>query len=128
MSIPAFIAERGFRKWYERELIRGHSHLVLLLLATLGVIGGLEAFTERGGNRLLMVATLLVAAAIGVWALRRYLSHLMRAEAIANQAVCAHCDAYARWLIERSEPATARSDGAMAVCCRKCGHRWRIDL
>ena len=105
MSIPAFIAERGFRKWYERELIRGHSHLVLLLLATL-----------------------LVAAAIGVWALRRYLFHLMRAEAIANQAVCAHCDAYARWLIERSEPATARSDGAMAVCCRKCGHRWRIDL
>lgn len=129
MSIPAFIAERGFRKWYERELIRGHAHLVLLLLATLGVIGGLEAFTERGGgNRLLMVASLLAAAAIGAWALRRYLFHLMRAEAIANQAVCSQCDAYARWLIERSEPATERGDGAMAVRCRKCGHRWRIVL
>jgi DNA-directed RNA polymerase subunit RPC12/RpoP len=129
MSIPAFIAERGFRKWYERELIRGHAHLVLLLLATLGVIGGLEAFSERGAaNRLLMVASLLVAAVIGVWALRRYLYHLMRAEAIANQAVCAQCDAYARWLIERSEPATEQGDGAMAVRCRKCGHRWRIEL
>jgi hypothetical protein len=128
MTISAFIERRGFRKWYERELLRGHSQLLLLVLAALGVMGGLEAFTERGGgNRLLLVASLLAAAVIGAFALRRYLFHLLRAEAVANQAVCGECKAYGRWHIEHTEPA-ADDDGVLAVCCGKCGHRWRIEL
>ncbi|MDP2007345.1 MAG: hypothetical protein Q8K45_16835 [Rubrivivax sp.] len=135
MGIPQAIRRRGFRKWYERELLVGHSHLVLLLLCTLTLIGGMEAFVQPGGQRLLMGACVLVATAIGVWALRRYLFLLTRAELIANQAVCAQCQAYGRWTVEGPAPpprprADDTDDGApvcMRVCCRGCGWRWDIE-
>jgi hypothetical protein len=77
-----------------------------------------------------MVASLLVAAAIGAWALRRYLFHLMRAELIANQATCPACQAYARWQVEGHRPGGDRRPTGrprLQVCCRGCGSRWRIE-
>lgn len=130
MPIAQSIQKRGFRKWYERELIRSHSHLVLLLLCAVGAIGALEAFSGGGSERLLMALSLLVSAAVGAWALRRYLSFLMRAELIANQASCPECQSYGRWLIEASESNDIRQPDAgarLSVCCRKCSHRWRIE-
>jgi hypothetical protein len=132
MAIPASIQRRGVRKWYERELLIGHSHLVLLLLSVVTIFGAMEAFSTPGGAKALMVACVLVACAIGLWALRRYLFLLTRAEFIANQAVCGQCKAYGRWAVESSrEPAGARADAAdgsyMVVCCKRCGGRWQID-
>lgn len=133
MPLVSAIEKRGFRKWYERELVRSHSHLVLLLFCALAAVGALEAFSnQRGSDKLLMLVSLLTAAAIGAWAVRRYLFYLMRAELIAHQASCGQCAAYGRWRVERHEPAAADEasvDGApmaMRVCCVKCGHRWRI--
>lgn len=123
-SITSAIRERGFRKWYERELTRGHLHLVLLLACAVGALGALEALSQaRGGDRLLVVASLLIAVGVGAWAGRRYLFHLMRAELIASQAVCNECRTYARWRVEREDAAAE----ALAVRCANCGHRWRID-
>ena len=136
MAIPQAIQRRGFRKWYERELLVGHSHLVLLLLCVLTLVGGMEAFVQPEGQRLLMGACVLVAAAIGLWALRRYLFLLTRAEHIANQAVCAQCQAYGRWTVEpQAAMARAKADpgseddapARMRVCCRGCGWRWQIE-
>lgn len=129
MAIPTSIRQRGFAKWYEHELLIGHAHLVLLVLAALGALGALEAFGQAGSDRLLMVLSLLAAAAIGVLALRRYLFHLMRAELIANQANCPACEAYGRWQIEATDVGDAASGRpeAMQVCCRRCQHRWRIE-
>jgi hypothetical protein len=124
------IRSHGFRKWYERQLVRSHVHLVLLLLCTVAALGAVEAFPAAGGNRLLMALSLLVAAAIGAWALRRYLWLLMRAEALANQATCPDCQAYARWQVEGTGPAAADGDGeaTLQACCRGCGSRWQIHL
>ena len=134
MAIPQAIQRRGFRKWYERELLVGHSHLVLLLLCVLTLVGGMEAFAQPDGQRWLMGACVLVAAAIGLWALRRYLFLLTRAEHIANQAVCAQCEAYGRWAVERPGVVPARRSEVaddeperLQVCCRGCGWRWHID-
>lgn len=136
MSVCAVIRRRGFCKWYASELARGHGQLVLLLLATLGALGAVEALGDlraagAPAHRLwLMLASLAVAAAVGVWALRRYLFHLSRAEHLAHQAVCPGCQAYARWAVE-GEPTAAGDDAAdaaqaMTVCCRACGARWQI--
>jgi ABC-type nickel/cobalt efflux system permease component RcnA len=129
MAIPDTIRQRGFSKWYERELLRSHAHLVLLLLCTLAALGALEAFSQRGSERLLMVASLLVAAGVGAWAVRRYLFFLMRAEFIANQATCAACQVHGRLRVEASGPGdpVAGTTTTMDVCCRKCEHRWRIE-
>lgn len=135
MALQQAIQRRGFRKWYERELLVGHAHLVLLLLSVLSLVGGMEAFGQPDGRRWLMGACVLVAAAIGLWALRRYLFLLTRAEHIANQAVCAQCQAYGRWTVEPpAAPLPARRDAGddeapaqMRVCCRGCGWRWQIE-
>jgi len=129
MAIPDTIRQRGFSKWYERELLRSHSHLVLLLLCALAALGALEAFSQAGSERLLMVASLLVAAGVGAWAVRRYLFFLMRAEFIANQATCTSCQVHGRLLVDASGPGDpgAGTVATMDVCCRKCGHRWRIE-
>ena len=128
MGIQTEISKRGFSKWYERELLRGHLQLVLLLLCTLAALGSLEAFSERGSQRLLMALTLLVSAGIGAWSLRRYLFHLSRAEFIANQATCPSCDSYGRFRIETTQgPEVAGLPAVMEVCCRRCAGHWRIE-
>lgn len=121
-STGPLIRRRGFRKWYERELLAGHAHLVLLLLCTLALLGALEVFSQRsGGERWAVAASFAVAGVLGVWALRRYLFHLLRAERLAHQAACPRCRAYARWAVEGGEAE------ALDVRCRDCGERWRID-
>mgnify|MGYP003454209120 CR=1 FL=1 len=47
MSAGKTIRRIGFRKWYERELLQSHANLVLLLLATLGLLGCAEAYSPR---------------------------------------------------------------------------------
>jgi len=112
----------GFRKWYERELLSSHAHMVLTLLATIAMIASLEAF--RGGTvneKLMDGLFVFVCAAIGLWALRRYLFLLMRAEYVANQANCSACGEYGRF-----EVVTDYNDETQ-VCCRKCAHKWVIN-
>lgn len=128
MRIHTEIDKRGFSKWYERELLRGHAQLVLLLLSTLATLGSLEALSTTGSQRLLMVLTLMVSAAVGVWSLRRYLFHLSRAEFIANQATCPFCATYGRFRVHTAQGAeVADVPVVMQVCCRRCSGQWRIQ-
>ncbi|HEY9239562.1 MAG TPA: hypothetical protein VIP10_12040 [Burkholderiaceae bacterium] len=126
MKPAAAIRRAGFRKWYERQLLQGHAHMVLLLLCTIAMLGAAEAFGTRGpeASPVSMLLCAAVSAVIGVWALRRYLYLLNHAEYMANQAVCRQCTTYAKWDVVGEE-----SQGAsLQVCCRRCGHRWRIDF
>lgn len=120
------IRQSGFRRWYERELLRGHGHLVLLLLSALGALGGVEAVADSHGvDRAAMVLCAALGAGIGGWALRQYIFHLTRAEAVAHQAACPSCKAYGRWAVE-GDVHQDDSGPRMQVCCRGCGHRWAI--
>jgi hypothetical protein len=126
MKAVQTIRRVGFCKWYERELLSSHAHLVLLLLCTLGLVGSFEAFSQSPdvGSRLVVAACALVSAVIGLWALRRYLYLLQHAEYVADQAVCGGCQSYAKWdLLHEEEP-----QRRMEVCCRRCGRRWHISL
>src|SRR3712207_1388011 len=79
----------GFRKWYERELLSSHAHMILAFVSVIALIGNMEAFREASvGEKLMDVLFVVVCAAVGLWALRRYLFLLMRAEEVANQANC----------------------------------------
>ncbi len=114
----------GFRKWYERELLSSHAHMILAVLAVIGLIGAMEAF--RGGSlaeKLTDVVIVIVCAVIGLWALRRYLFLLMRAEEVANQANCGACGEYGRFTVVHDN----RAGNETEVCCRKCAHRWVIN-
>lgn len=114
----------GFRKWYERELLSSHAHMVLALLATIAVLGSFEAF--RGGTvaeKLMDVLFIIASTAIALWALRRYLFLLMHAEVIANQANCPSCNEYGRFEVMEEDRRYQR----MQVRCRKCAGLWQIE-
>lgn len=118
------VGKVGFRKWYERELLSSHAHMVLALLSVIALIGALEAF--RGGSpaeKVMDVVFVAVCALVGLWALRRYLFLLMRAEEVANQANCSACGEYGRFTVVRDD----RTGKETEVCCRKCTHQWVIS-
>jgi hypothetical protein len=114
----------GFRKWYERQLLSSHAHMVLAVLSVIALIGTLEAFRmSHGDARLADVLLFVVCAAVGGWALRRYLFLLMRAEQAANQASCADCGTYGRFAVVGQRPRDEQVD----VRCNKCSHCWTIS-
>lgn len=117
------VRRHGFRKWYERELLSSHAHMLLALLCTIALMGTLEVFS--GGSleeKLLDVVLFIVSAVIGLWALRRYLYLLMHAEEVANQANCPQCGTYARFEVVSED----RRTGDTGVRCRQCAEEWTI--
>lgn len=125
MSLVEDLRRRGFRKWYERQLLRGHAHLALTFLCSLGVFAAVEAAMQFTGwqDRLIDTLAVLICGAVGLWSLRRYLYLLSHAEFVAHQADCPACKTYARFELT-DEPRDADS---AAVRCRQCGHRWTIS-
>jgi len=114
----------GFRKWYERELLSSHAHLLLTLLCSIALIGMLEVF--KGGTleeKLLDVLLFIASGAIGLWSLRRYLYLLMHAEEVANQANCPACITYGRFDVIGED----RRQGHTEVRCRRCQRVWTIE-
>jgi len=126
MDAVQAMRKHGFRKWYERALLRSHIHLVLLLLSAIALLAGAEVWRRDMPvtTQLSLLACTIASAAIGYWALMRYLHLLKHAEFVADQAVCSSCEAYARWDITDEDAANS----TMRVCCRRCGNRWQITL
>jgi len=124
MRLADGIRRHGFRKWYERELLQSHMHMLLLLLCTIGLLGAFEVFSRRAPlvDQFSVVLSVLACVAIGLWALRRYLYLLMHAESVANQAVCPQCETYGRLAVLRDHGA----EQSVGVRCKKCGHEWPI--
>jgi hypothetical protein len=113
----------GFRKWYERELLASHAHMLLAFLSVIALLASMEAFRDASpSEKVLDALFIIVCAGVGLWALRRYLFLLMRAEEIANQASCVACGEYGRFNVV----AENRSHDETEVCCRKCAHKWVI--
>jgi hypothetical protein len=115
----------GFRKWYERELMKSHAHLTLTFLCMVGLIGAFDAAMQFRNlpDQLIDAVAILSSGAIGIWALRRYLFLLMHAEHVANQADCPQCGVYARFRLVEGRGDTATG---VKVCCRDCSHQWSI--
>jgi hypothetical protein len=120
------IREQGFRKWYERELISSHAHLVLTFLCMIGVLAAFEAYERSApvSDQIVDVLAILICTGVGIWALRRYLYLLLHAEATANQATCPGCQAYARF--DLAGEVAGPEPAVLAVRCRKCQTGWEI--
>jgi hypothetical protein len=117
------IRQVGFRKWYERQLLSSHAHLVLAVLSTVAMIASVEAYSGATTAERAMDAVFVVACgAIALWSLRRYLYLMMRAEGVANQASCGDCGAYGRFKVVGPD----RSPSETEVCCNQCAHHWTI--
>ena len=125
MKLADGIRKHGFRKWYERELLQSHAHLLLTFFCAIGLFAAFEALGKFRSlaDQATDIIAILVCAAVGVWALRRYLRLLMHAEVTAHQADCPQCKAYGSFAVEAENDAARTFD----VCCRKCSHKWTIS-
>jgi hypothetical protein len=123
-SLANGIRKVGFRKWYERELLSSHAHMLLAFLCVIALMAAMEAFHGASrGQKLANAALVLISGAIGLWALRRYLYLLMHAEQVADQANCPKCTTYGSLTLVEED----RRTGNALVCCKKCSHTWTIS-
>lgn len=138
MDIASRIRRRGFRKWYERQLIDSHLAFTTCLLAGITVAACLEEVNllEFGWKPLFLLATVFGATAVGWYSWRRYITVLERAEHYGAASTCPSCKAYGRFEIVASGTqaegpyADPRADPLpypwLRVRCRRCGTGWRM--
>ena len=113
----------GFRKWYERELLSSHAHMLLAFLCVIALMASMEAFRDSSvGEKLMDVVFCIISGSVGLWALRRYLFLLMHAEDLANQANCPHCGTYGSLTLVKED----QRNSHVLVRCKKCTHEWTM--
>jgi hypothetical protein len=129
------IRRRGFRRWYERQLIESHAYLVTAFLALILLLSGFEAMRELRGSPVYYLVIVGVAAAAGmlVWVgWRRFTVLLARAELFAESASCPRCAAWGKFEVLAAEAAGADDPPEsgrphwLRVRCRKCSEQWRL--
>lgn len=124
MQLGDGIRTVGFRKWYERVLIRSHFYLATCIVCTVGLLASMEAMRGTTGvDRAFDVVALVGFTLVAAVSLRRYLYLLMQAEHSANQATCSACKAYGQLVVDHEDA----DGGRLHVRCKRCQHRWPID-
>ena len=138
MDPTSSIRRLGFRKWYERELIKCHAGLVTCFLCGLTAAALLEQvhFSNFDFRSASMLAIVFAAVAIGWLSWRSYITILQRAERYGERSSCPNCRAYGRFKVIATgldpEPgptaeAVAPLEAAwLRVQCNKCGTAWRM--
>jgi hypothetical protein len=135
----ASIRRLGFRKWYERELIKCHGALVtcflagLLVAALMESVAGQLSWSWGSAGRLGIV---FVAALVAWASWRSYITILGRAELYGERSSCPQCQAYGLFNVLATGLDHVPSAAAVAVApletawlrvqCRKCGTAWRM--
>ena len=137
MDPTSSIRRLGFRRWYERELIKSHAALVTCLLAGLTLAAMMESlFGTTGWTFVSMLGVAFAAGAIGWLSWRSYITLLTRAEFYGERSSCPDCKAYGRFNViatgldedaGRVADAVAPLEAAwLRVQCRMCGAAWRM--
>ncbi|MEO6565568.1 MAG: hypothetical protein ABIO63_05995 [Casimicrobiaceae bacterium] len=129
MGLPEAISQRGFKRWYERQLIEGHAYLVTGLLAMIMMAISIEMIEFRQSMSGFAVLLLVGAAgsALTMFAWRQFTFLLARAEYMAEHATCQACKTYGRFAIRRAVDNPQAVGGCtLHVECRKCAHHWTI--
>jgi hypothetical protein len=138
MDLVESIRKRGFRKWYERQLIESHLYLVTCVLSMILVAACAEelSFRAPGLKPALMLALVAAGCLVGLLSWQRYKAIMTVAEAYGDHSTCGQCGAYARFEVldwGDAPPVTpsgaARTAAAgpwLRVRCRKCAHSWTM--
>lgn len=129
MPLDDALRQRGFRRWYERQLVESHAWLVTGFLALIMMAVALEVieFRSSAANLLFLATVAGAGGLVCVFAWRRFNETLFRAEALAEQAVCASCGTYGRFEVVSAHDSPDTVSGRIVqVRCRQCAHLWQL--
>lgn len=122
MDAVRAIGKLGFKRWYERTLLKAHAWLVTCLLCALCLALALEdlSFRRPLADVAPVVGLLFVGGLICWQALWRFLVLMQEAQRFAERSSCPSCGVYAAFdpVEEFRERLRAR--------CRRCGHEWLV--
>lgn len=125
MRMTDGIRERGFRRWHERTLLASHGWLSGAIVAAFAAFGSLEAVLGSDGwvDRAGFTLAAFFCGAVTLFALRRFLLALVRAQKAAAQAECSGCHSFGRLEVIDA----AAGSQCVRVRCRACGQAWTMD-
>jgi hypothetical protein len=129
MDLAETLRDKGFRRWYERQLVESHAWLVTGFLSLIMCVIAIEvvAFRESVAGFVALMAVGGSGAAMCLYAWRRFTHQLGVAEHVASQATCGKCRTYGRLaFVSDSRNADAVLGCSVRVRCRGCGHVWSI--
>jgi hypothetical protein len=138
MDPTSAIRKLGFRRWYERELIKCHAALVTCLLCGVLMAALIETidFSQFGWQPASSLGVVIGAAVIAWLSWRSYITILQRAEFYGERSNCPSCGIYGRFDVMstgmdehpgRVADAVAPLPAAwMRVQCRMCQTAWRM--
>ncbi len=129
MRLDDAIRQRGFRRWYERQLYESHAYLVtgFLALIMMGIALEVVDFRQSAAGYFYLLAIAAVGGAICVYAWRQFTTLLGRAEFVAGHATCPGCGTYAKFTITRAVDQPESMTGcALHVRCKTCGSDWQL--
>jgi hypothetical protein len=141
MLLAEEVAKRGFRRWYERQLIESHLYFVTCFLCMILVVSCIEAVSFHAGvlKAMPLVATAFAGCVVAWFAWKRYKVVMARAERLADSATCAQCGVYGALKVtggSRAPQPGYDADGAVSaaepdaewvrVQCKRCGNEWTI--
>ena len=114
MKLETAIGARGFRRWYERQLVESFAYLTTGVLSLIMMAIAMEMFEFR-------------STAAGLVALVAIANNHARAEYLAERAICGNCHVYGRFaLVSSREMPDTPAGWSLDVRCRECGHEWTI--
>lgn len=128
-SLRAAIGARGFRRWYERQLVVSFACLTTGVLSLIMMTIALEMveFRSSASGLVALVGIALAGGMLCVFAWRQFHLLLFRAEHLAEQAVCGQCKVYGRFTVFGSRDVPDAPAGcSLDVRCRGCGNEWTI--
>jgi hypothetical protein len=130
------IRKLGFKRWYEKALIRSHAHLVTCFLGMTLAIAGVEMVGQHGGfgHTLWGTAAGMAGIALTFFGWHHYHRILRLAEHLGAGATCKSCGTYAAFtLLAASADTPELTDSTpeadtvwLKVKCRHCGNEWTI--
>ena len=90
-AVAAAIRKYGFRRWYSRQLVEGHAHLITGFLALIMMAIAVEEieFRHTFAGWLSLGAVAAVGGGLCLVAWRQFNRVLFRAEHLAERATCA---------------------------------------
>jgi hypothetical protein len=122
------INAKGFRQWYEYELVRAFGFFALGVIALIVVMTSLEGILETRFS-LVMLTNYLVSIGgicLGGWAWRRFINILGMADHMSRQAVCPSCESFGRLVVTDERSTQDRTERWISARCKKCDHTWRL--
>ena len=129
MDLAESLRAKGFRQWYERQLIESHMWLVtgFLSLIMTAIAFEMIAFKESLSGLLALMAVGGGGVALSLYAWLRFTRQLGLAEHVAGQATCTSCRTYGKLALVSATPnVDAPTGGLLRVRCRSCNHEWSI--